>query len=249
MSDPERARALVERARALVERAKRPVVFTGAGVSAESGIPTFRDALTGLWERYDPEQLATEAGFRTDPELVWCWYASRRERIAQARPNPAHLAIAAFGRRNAALQVVTQNVDGLHQRAGSTDVLELHGSILAVRCLEGCAGPAPGWQSDPRVPPRCPRCGAPLRPDVVWFGELLPQRALQRAQQAAACCDLMVVVGTSALVYPASELPFTAARSGAQVICVNPEPTAIDEIAAVALHGKAGELLPRVLPG
>ena len=239
----------LDRARTIVERARRPVVFTGAGVSAESGIPTFRDALTGLWEQYDPEQLATEAGFRADPELVWRWYASRRERVAQAQPNPAHLAIAALGRRRAGLLVVTQNVDGLHQRAGSTDVVELHGSILRVRCLEGCAGPVEGWASDPRVPPRCPRCGAPLRPDVVWFGELLPEHSLQRAQQAAIDCDLMVVVGTSALVYPAAELPFTAVRAGADVICVNPEPTAIDEIATVALHGKAGELLARVLGG
>ncbi|HWS75721.1 MAG TPA: Sir2 family NAD-dependent protein deacetylase, partial [Quisquiliibacterium sp.] len=154
----------LERGRRLVEACARPLVFTGAGVSAESGIPTFRDALTGLWARYDPERLATEAGFRADPGLVWSWYAMRRDRVAAAEPNPAHRAIAALGRRKPGLLVVTQNVDGLHQRAGSTDVVELHGSILRVKCLAGCGVPAEGWQRDPRVPPRCPRCDAPLRP-------------------------------------------------------------------------------------
>jgi len=237
----------LQRARTLVAGARSTVILTGAGVSAESGIPTFRDALTGLWERYDPEQLATEEGFRADPPLVWRWYASRRERIAQARPNPAHEAIAAFGRSRPGLLVVTQNVDGLHQRAGSRDVVELHGSILRVRCLAGCPGPAQGWESDERVPPRCARCGAPLRPDVVWFGELLPQAALGRAQRAARSCELLLVVGTSALVYPAAELPFEAARAGASVICVNPEPTPIDEIATVVLRGRAGEIVPLLL--
>jgi NAD-dependent deacetylase len=236
-------------ARELGQRAERPVVFTGAGVSAESGIPTFRDALTGLWAQYDPEQLATEAGYRADPALVWRWYASRRERIAQAKPNPGHDVIADYARRKPRLQLITQNVDGLHQRAGSVDVIELHGNILRVRCLNGCAGPAAGWESDPRVPPLCARCSAPLRPDVVWFGEFLPEAALARAQRAVAECDLMIVVGTSALVYPAAELPFSARRNGSEVITVNPEPTAVDEIASVTLAGKAGDLLPRLLGG
>lgn len=239
----------LERGRDLVERASRVVVFTGAGVSAESGIPTFRDALTGLWAQYDPEQLATEAGFRSDPKLVWEWYAERRRRIAQARPNAAHEAIARLGRRKPGLLVATQNVDGLHQQAGSEDVVELHGSILRVRCLEGCGVPDDGWQRDERSPPRCPRCGAPLRPDVVWFGELLPERALARAQRAAATCDLMLVVGTSALVYPAAELPFAAARAGAAVIAVNPEPTPVDDIATLSLFGPAGRVLPELLGG
>lgn len=237
----------MERARALVAAARRSVVFTGAGVSAESGIPTFRDALTGLWERYDPQQLATEEGFRADPQLVWRWYASRRERIGQVRPNAAHEAIAEFGRRKPGLLVVTQNIDGLHQRAGSADVVELHGSILRARCLAGCPGPALGWERDERVPPRCARCGAPLRPDVVWFGEMLPEAALERAQRAARSCDLLLVVGTSALVYPAAELPFEAARAGAGVICVNPEPTPVDEIATAVLRGRAGDLVPVLL--
>ncbi len=234
-------------AHALVEAAQQPVIFTGAGVSAESGIPTFRDALTGLWARYDPEQLATEAGFRADPALVWRWYASRRERIAQARPNPAHLAIADYGRRKPRLRLVTQNVDGLHQRAGSRDVIELHGSILRARCLAGCPGPFEGWEDDPRVPPLCERCRGPLRPDVVWYGEFLPAAAVESAQQAARQCDLMIVVGTSALVYPAAELPYIAQRNGADVVTVNPDATVLDDIARVRLRGKAGELLPRLL--
>jgi len=240
--------ALVQ-ARALVERARRIVVFTGAGVSAESGIPTFRDALTGLWANCDPEQLATEAGFRADPPLVWRWYAERRAGIARAEPNPGHLAIARLGARVPGLLVVTQNIDGLHQRAGSTDVTELHGSILRARCLAGCGEAGPQWQQDPRVPPPCARCGAPLRPDVVWFGEMLPEAALRRAQAAAIACDLMIVVGTSAQVYPAAELPFLAARGGAAVICVNPEPTPLDRIADVSLPGRAGDVLPALIDG
>ena len=244
--------AELRRAGELLARAQRPVVFTGAGVSAESGIPTFRDALTGLWAKFDPEQLATEEGFRANPPLVWAWYASRREAIAAAQPNAAHRAIAAWGARRPELCVVTQNVDGLHQRAGSRDVLELHGSIVRARCLAGCGDPdgipgAPDWRLDARVPPPCPRCGAPLRPDVVWFGEFLPEAALERAQRAARECDAMLVVGTSGQVWPAAELPFIAHRAGAAVVVVDPGPTAIDEIADAALRGRAGELLPALL--
>ncbi|UCE30642.1 MAG: NAD-dependent deacylase [Burkholderiales bacterium] len=237
----------LQRARALLAASGDPVVFTGAGVSAESGIPTFRDALTGLWAEYDPETLATEAGFRANPSLVWDWYASRRERIGQAEPNPAHRAIAAIEAARGRVTVVTQNVDGLHARAGSSDVVELHGSILRARCLAGC-GPASGWEADLRSPPRCRHCEAPLRPDVVWFGEWLPHEAVAAAEAAAARCDLMLVVGTSAQVYPAAELPFRARRSGAEVIVINPEPTEIDAIASVVLRGRAGEILPALLP-
>jgi len=241
--------------RAWLAAARRVVVFTGAGVSAESGIPTFRDALTGLWARYDPERLATEAGFRADPALVWRWYAERRDAIGAAQPNAAHRAIAASESRGGShITVVTQNIDGLHARAGSRDVLELHGSILRARCLEGCGDPAhlaPGydWRGDPRVPPPCPRCGAPLRPDVVWFGELLPQDVLARAERAAMRCDLMLVVGTSALVHPAAGLPLLAREAGARIVVVNPERTPIDDLAAGVLRGPAGLLVPEVLAG
>lgn len=255
------------RARRLVAGARRLLISTGAGVSAESGIPTFRDALTGLWANYDPQALATEEGFRADPALVWDWYAMRRERIAAVAPNAAHRAIA--HRQLAAgadVLVITQNVDGLHRRAleeaiaasalapdaaaiaqARASIVELHGNILRVRCLEGCGPPAPGWESDRRSPPCCGRCGAPLRPDVVWFGELLPEHALARAQSAAADCDLMLVVGTSGQVYPAAQLPFIARDRGVPVIAINPEPTPIDDVATVVLHAAAGAMLPLLL--
>ncbi len=245
--------AAMIRARAWLQEAARVVVFTGAGVSAESGIPTFRDALTGLWARFDPEALATEAGFRADPALVWRWYAERREAVANAQPNAAHRAIAAFeaqGRRR--VDVVTQNVDGLHRRAGSRRVLELHGDIGRVKCLEGCGTPESigadrDWRTDLRQPPPCPRCGAPLRPDVVWFGEFLPADVLAAAQRAASECDAMLVVGTSALVYPAAELPELARRAGARLVVVDPDETAIDDIADACLRAPATAALPPML--
>lgn len=247
------ADAVVARARAWLREAGRVVVFTGAGVSAESGIATFRDALTGLWARFDPQALATEAGFRADPALVWRWYAERRAAVAKARPHAGHAAIAAYeargGRR---VDVVTQNVDGLHRRAGSRNVLELHGDITRVKCLEGCGTPesidaAFDWRGDPREPPPCPRCGAPLRPDVVWFGEFLPEAVLAEAQRAASACDAMLVVGTSALVHPAAELPMLARRGGARLIVVDPAETAIDDIADARIRAPAAVALPSLL--
>ncbi|MDT3680230.1 MAG: NAD-dependent deacylase [Burkholderiaceae bacterium] len=241
------------RARGWLREAQRVVVFTGAGVSAESGIPTFRDALTGLWARFDPQALATEDGFRADPALVWRWYAERRAAVMKARPNAAHEAIAGYeargGRR---VDVVTQNVDGLHRRAGSRSVLELHGDITRVKCLEGCGTPesiepAFDWRSDSREPPPCPRCGAPLRPDVVWFGEFLPEAVLAEAQRAASGCDAMLVVGTSALVYPAAELPALARRGGARLVVVDPGQTAIDDIADACIRAPAAVALPSLL--
>jgi NAD-dependent deacetylase len=240
--------AALEQARAILAGAHRLAVFTGAGVSAESGIPTFRDALEGLWARFDPMRLATEQGFRADPPLVWRWYAERRDRVRLAQPNAAHRAIAQAGRAGRAVTVITQNVDGLHQRAGSTGVLALHGSIVSARCLEGC-GPAPeGWERDARVPPPCPRCGAPLRPDVVWFGEMLPAGVFALAQAAARECDAMLVVGTSGLVHPAAGLPLIAAHAGRPVIVVDPAPTELDAIASVSVRGTAASTLPRLLP-
>lgn len=236
------------RARAVLAAADRLVVFTGAGVSAESGIPTFRDALTGHWSKHDPMRLATEEGFRADPALVWRWYAERRTGVARARANAAHVAIAAAAAAGRAISVVTQNVDGLHQRAGSRDVIELHGSIVRARCLEGC-GPAPeGWERDARVPPPCPRCGvAPLRPDVVWFGEMLPPGAFERAERLAGEADAMLVVGTSGLVQPAASLPLAAVRRGRPVVVVDPNPTARDDLATVSLRGPAAAVVPALL--
>lgn len=240
----------IAHARDLVARASRIVVFTGAGVSAESGIPTFRDALTGLWERYDPQQLATAEGFAADPALVWQWYASRRARIREVVPNPAHHAIARLANERGAC-VVTQNVDGLHARAGAAHVVELHGNIARAKCFEAC-----GWigdaddleAADDRAPPRCPACSAHTRPDVVWFGEELPAAAWTRAEEACAHCDLCLVVGTSGLVYPASGLPSIAKQSGARVVVVGLEESPIDAIAEVSLRGRAGVLMPDLMP-
>jgi NAD-dependent deacetylase len=214
-------------------------------MSAESGIPTFRDAQTGLWSRFDPMQLASEPGFRADPALVWHWYAWRRQRVQQAQPNAGHRALAAAAAGYQGFRVITQNVDGLHARAGSADPIELHGNILHTICLAGC-----GYlETDPArlpdgEPPRCPRCGDWLRPGVVWFGEMLDPERLRAAGDAAVDSDVMLVVGTSGLVYPAAGLPAEARRAGAAIVIVNPEPTELDPIAAVCLRGTAAALLP-----
>jgi NAD-dependent deacetylase len=235
-------------ARQRLSVARRVAVLTGAGISAESGIPTFRDAQTGLWAQFDPVQLATEEGFRADPSLVWRWYAWRRTLVGQAQPNAGHRALAAAEARFERLRVITQNVDGLHARAGSTDLIELHGNILRTICLERCGFSEDAPAMLPRgEPPRCPRCGAWLRPAVVWFGEMLEPADLEDAAAEAQSCDVMLVVGTSGLVYPAAGLPAGARRAGAAVITVNPAPTDLDPIASVCIRGKAAEVLPALL--
>ena len=228
-------------------------VLTGAGMSAESGIPTFRDALTGLWARFDPMRLASEEGFRADPALVWNWYAERRAGVRAAQPNAGHHALAAFARRHPGrLTVVTQNVDDLHQRAGNTDTIRLHGDILADRWFDACARARGGglvcdtdWAA-PGAPPCCAECGNRVRPGVVWFGEALPLAALQSAEAAASGCALMLVVGTSGAVWPAAGLAARARRAGAYVAIVNPQPSEIDDDAHAVLRGTAADLLPRL---
>lgn len=227
-------------------------VLTGAGMSAESGIPTFRDALTGLWSRFDPMQLASEEGFRANPQRVWDWYAERRDGVRAAQPNAGHLALAAFAARHPGrLTLVSQNVDDLHQRAGSRDTLRLHGDILQDRRLERCARrPACSTQhASPGRPPRCPDCGNLLRPGVVWFGEVLPPAALEAAQRAAGECEVMLVVGTSGAVWPAAGLAQLARQAGAWVAIVNPQPSEIDAVAHAVLRGSAATLLPALLHG
>ncbi|AOY93534.1 NAD-dependent deacylase [Cupriavidus sp. USMAA2-4] len=232
----------VQTARAWVAAARDIFVLTGAGISAESGVPTFRDALTGLWARYDPEELASAAAYRRHPGMVWKWYQHRREMVAAAQPNPGHAALAELAGRKT-LTLVTQNVDGLHQRAGSQDVVELHGSLFADKWLDGC-GRCDIATAVPGEPPRCGTCGAMLRPGVVWFGEDLPRVARFRAEQAAQHCDLCLVVGTSGLVYPAAALPGIAKDEGARVIVINPQPSALDETADLVLRAPAGACLP-----
>lgn len=230
----------------LLARAKRVVVFTGAGISAESGVPTFRDALTGLWHQFDAEKLATTEAFERDPALVWGWYESRRATVERVRPNAGHEAIARI--ENAV--VITQNVDDLHERAGSRNVIHLHGSLFAPRC-SACGTRAPHSAAPPTdgplEPPACDNCGSPVRPGVVWFGEPLPQDAFAEAVDQAASCDLLITVGTSGVVYPAAELPEVAARFGAPVIQVNPQPTPLDAVATINLRGTAGNVLPQLV--
>jgi len=237
--------AALAQAHAWIASAHHVMVLTGAGVSAESGVATFRDALTGLWEKYKPEDMATEAAYRKHPRVVWDWYEERRKRVLQAQPNAAHLAIAALAKRKT-VTLVTQNVDGLHQRAGSEGVIELHGNLFANKWLGGC-GKCDIATAEPGRPPRCATCGAMLRPGVVWFGEQLPLVAHYRAEEAANTCDVCLVVGTSGLVYPAASLPGIAKDHGAKVIVVNPQPSALDQTADLVIHQPAGACLPAML--
>lgn len=236
-------------ASSLIAGARRLAVFTGAGVSKESGIPTFREPETGLWAQYDPMELATEAAYLRRPAFVWGWYEHRFGIVEAAAPNPGHLAIAELEQLVPKVVVITQNVDGLHQRAGSTHVIELHGSMNSFRCMSGRHR---GYRREDlsgqtERPPRCPACGGLLRPEVVWFGEGLPPDAINAAEQLSAACDVMLVVGTSGVVYPAAAVPLIAARAGAPVIDVNPERDALARHSDVFLRGPGGEVLPALV--
>src|SRR5262245_33649627 len=234
----------IDAAAARLNRARFVAVLTGAGISAESGVPTFRDALTGLWAKFDPQELATPGAFARDPKRVWDWYAERRAQVASVAPNAAHHALVEIERRVPRFLLATQNVDGLHARAGSRSLVELHGNIARVRC-SACARVEPRWDEPlDALPPRCTYCGAFLRPDVVWFEELLPERAIAAAEDAARECDVLLVVGTSAEVYPAAALPDTARAAGACVIEINPDTTPLTPLADFALRGRAGSVLP-----
>ncbi len=237
----------------LLRKKPRTAVLTGAGISAESGIPTFREAQTGLWARYQPEDLATPAAFERSPRLVWEWYAWRRELVAKASPNAGHYALAALESRLDEYCLITQNVDGLHARAGSRCVLELHGSLQRVKCSRCHAATdgedIPDWQTiaaahPEEIPPRCPSCGAALRPDVVWFGESLPGAAFQAAWQAAETCQMFLSIGTSALVQPAASLPLIALQQGAVVVEINPSATPLTPQVTYSLMGPSGAVLP-----
>ncbi|CDH47189.1 NAD-dependent deacetylase 2 [Candidatus Contendobacter odensis Run_B_J11] len=226
--------------------ARRVAVLTGAGISAESGVPTFREAQTGLWARYNPEELATPEAFRRNPRLVWEWYAWRQERVRQAEPNAGHYALVEMERRIAEVALITQNVDGLHRRAGSQQVVELHGNLFRVKCFAEDR-PVENWPESANIPPRCPHCGSLLRPDVVWFGESLAASALRVAEQAAVTAEIFFSIGTSALVYPAANLPFTALAAGATVVEINPQPTPLSPQVTFSLNGPAGVILPRLV--
>jgi NAD-dependent deacetylase len=222
-------------------------VLTGAGISAESGIPTFRDALTGLWAKFSPEELATPEAFERDPETVWSWYEWRRQLIRQAQPNAGHLALVELARRVPCLTLVTQNVDGLHQRAGSPGVLEYHGNILRDRCTVEQIVANRSEDTRRAGLPRCAACGGLLRPDVVWFGEAIPAGPMALAAAAAEDCDVFLSVGTSSLVYPAAGLAEVALRRHATVIEINPNETDLSPHAHVVLRGPSGHVLPALL--
>jgi NAD-dependent deacetylase len=218
-------------------------VLTGAGISAESGVPTFRDAQSGLWSKYDPLDLATPEAFLRDPGLIWRWYRWRRELVAEAQPNAGHLALARLADLLPRLTLVTQNVDGLHQRAGSRNVIEFHGNLFEDRCfVEGCV-----VECDASADiPVCPGCGSQVRPGVVWFGETIPEGALNESIAAAQQCDVFLSIGTSSLVYPAAGLAEVASAAGAFVAEINPNPTGLAAGFDEVIAGNAGEVLPEL---
>jgi NAD-dependent deacetylase len=224
--------------------ATRLAVLTGAGISAESGVATFRSP-GGLWTRFKPEELASMKAFMANTELVWEWYTHRREVVEGAQPNPGHLALVEMEQYFERVDIITQNVDGLHTRAGSTHVHELHGSLREHRCLD-CGKPY-GLRDDEEGVPHCPDCGGLIRPGVVWFGEMLPEDAWNASEKAAERCDVFLTVGTSALVVPAAYLPFTAISHGAYTLEINPESTDFTRYADLSLRGAAGVELPKLL--
>jgi len=238
---------VIEVVRRLIGGARSLTVLTGAGVSAESGIPTFRGA-SGLWRQFRAEDLATPEAFRRDPKLVWEWYDWRRGLIAKAEPNAGHRAIANAGEARSGVTLITQNVDGLHDVAGSRNVLKVHGDIWDVVC------PACGARREDRraplaqLPPRCVDCGGMLRPGVVWFGESLPQDVWKRAEHASRDAQVFLIAGTSAQVYPAAGLASLAKQSGATVVEVNIDETGVSSIADYILRGPSAEILPQILP-
>lgn len=224
----------------------RITVITGAGVSAASGVPTFRGA-EGLWKNYSPEKLATPDAFRRDPKLVWEWYDWRRRRIALCVPNAAHLVLAAWSRRYAQFKLITQNVDGLHEKAGTAHVIRFHGSIWEVLCWQNCSLSPDRWWDDTvplaSIPPCCPYCQGLLRPGVVWFGEGIDPEVMERSVEAAVC-EVFLTVGTSAVVYPAAGLVAEAQRHGAFTVEINPEATPTSRVVDLAIQRPAEEALP-----
>ena len=234
--------SLIEQAAQDIVNSKKSIAFTGSGISEESGIPTFRGG-QGLWEKYDPMEYAHIQSFIKNPEKVWEMLAEMAEIISKAKPNPAHLAIAELEKRGLVKAVITQNVDGLHQAAGSCTVIELHGNLRRARCTN--CNFKQEFKEVPRDPlPKCPKCGSLLRPDVVWFGEPLPEDAWRNAVHHVLLCDCMIIVGTSGVVYPAAYLPYLAKEHGASLVEVNVRESALTPIVDVFLEGKAGEILP-----
>ena len=245
MNAPSWDEKAVARVRERIQNARRVAALTGAGISAESGVPTFR-GVDGLWKNFRAEDLATPEAFHRNPDLVWEWYDWRRTRIAQAAPNAGHLALAGLERFKETV-LVTQNVDGLHALAGSKNLIELHGSIWRVRCTK-CGRVWENRTAPLSLPPRCEACGGLLRPDVVWFGESLDSGKLEAAFASASKADVMLVIGTSALVQPAASLAYAARRAGGYVVEINVEATPFSDQADEVLRGPSGLILPLLIP-
>ncbi|MEJ5365052.1 MAG: NAD-dependent deacylase [Desulfosoma sp.] len=245
MSRPDQVAKDIARVREKIRQARRIVVLTGAGISAESGVPTFRGA-GGLWREYRATDLATPEAFSRNPQLVWEFYNYRREVLASVKPNPAHKALVTLENRTPDFVLLTQNIDGLHQAAGSLAVVELHGNIWWVRCSR-CGLKKEDRRVPIPYPPHCEACGAMVRPDVVWFGESLDPAVLQTAYGKLEQCDVMVVVGTSGVVQPAASMGLYAQEHGAFVVEINLEPTPYSRAFNVSLLGKAGDLVPRLV--
>ena len=244
---PAATEALEVAARAL-RAAENVCVLTGAGISAESGVPTFRDALTGLWANYDPRELATPDAFERQPDVVWSWYAMRAAQVRKTRPNAGHYALAKLAAYVPHFTLLTQNVDDLHRRAGHNDIVSLHGDLLRGRCSNGCNVSIDMCEAPAEHAPRCPDCGALMRPDVVWFGETLAQQNLERARNATFACDVFLSVGTSNLVEPAASLPWLAAAHGATVMVVNASMTGQKKGPSILqLQGSAGATLSKLV--
>jgi NAD-dependent deacetylase len=253
MIQPDLPAAALQNAALLLRYSRSPVVLTGAGVSRESGIPTFREAQTGLWAQYDPTELATPRAFERNPKLVWDFYDSRRQKLRGVQPNPGHYALAELEKRYPTLSIITQNVDDLHEKAGSQRVIHLHGRLMDNKCSANCKGnPTPVNSSTWRhgnadTPPACPYCGAYVRPDVVWFEEVLPEDALGAAYAACDHADLMLVIGTSAMVVPAAYLPAYAKAAGANIIEINPYQSEITRAVDLWIAAPSGEALPQLV--
>jgi NAD-dependent deacetylase len=230
----------------LLRRSSKLAVLTGAGVSQESGLRTFRDTQTGLWAQYKPEDLASPQAFARDPKLIWDWYAWRREAVKGVRPNLGHYALVEIEKHIPAFTLITQNVDGLHRMAGSQNVVELHGNIQRVRCAD-CGAFAETWDDDSEAVPRCVVCNGLLRPDVVWFGEALPREQLEAAVEAARSCQVFFSIGTSGVVQPAASLAHAARNRGAVVVEINAEPTPLTSKADFFFQGKSGEILTELV--
>jgi NAD-dependent deacetylase len=241
---------MLERAQTLVRGSTRILAFTGAGISAESGIPTYRDCEDSLWTRYDPDKFANIEYFYSDSSLYWRFFKDvRYQVIATAKPNPGHHALAALERAGRLSAVITQNIDGLHQAAGSREVIELHGNtrtIACLRCGRTYSMEEVHAQLQTALPPPCRACGGMLKPQVVFFGEALPEEALARAARAARACDLLIAVGSSLVVYPAAFIPLEAKRYGARLLIINKTATPADAEADAVLRDPAGEVLPRL---